>query len=991
MKKYFRLSITALIAAAALASCNSLEVTMPVGPRGEQGIQGVPGKDGLSAYELWVKAVQEKQVDYTGPVDINHFFIYLKGKDGKDGKDGVDGKSAYELWKEYIASGVDDPHNPGSQWDKSRTSTADFFWFLTGDNGSDGLIPYIKDGNWWIGDSDTGVKARGEKGDTGASGKDGVDGLNAYEMWKKYVRETIESGGSVSDQNGNEITLEDLSILKFFQYLTGKAGEKGDKGDSGLDGKDGKDGVDGKNGLTPEIDHKTGEWIFVDKESGDTVFTHISSKGLDGKDGVDGNDGKDGITPNVGSNGNWWIGGVDTGIKAQGPKGDTGASGTDGKDGADGKDGSDGRDGKDGANGSAGKSAYELWVADVLSASGLEDPKNPEHKWDPSKTSVADFYEYLRGASGASGSDGKDGNDGADGSAGKDGADGKDGSDGADGRDGKSAYDLWKELVLSEDGLDNPDNGVYDITLYPKWPRTAVSVLDFFKYLRGSDGEPATSLAVVDTLYVEEADWTKYNVAPVRSMAKVRTVSETRDTTYEYVNPYSGGCALIVTEPGPMAIPNCTVKFNDQDGNTYEKTSDERGYIYLTRDELPDWHEGASSINDLSSRTRPSSFSFNGKTITDDGKIAATCGVPYKVLVDVRMTESRWETTTVTAGYVITRTVEGKDETGWGGVDFPNCKTNAGYFMYRCLNDVNKFRGVTLRSYYGTPDKYIVGDHFMKFSNPGIDNRWSRSLGTVESTMTKSVKFGDGASPSIVDVNYIPIVYGKNWSEYRESYPDYGLKLESSDKTIIPEYCAIGNLNVVGVKGGSDDEQYTSYNGKLVFTADGTTNVPVNKTNYELILGQTSFCFSFDYSTFGHVYKREAYYDSANKTFRFKRYDTLQDYLSQTKTTLNNKFVTLFSNEGSLSGVRIKNTISVYMSTKDGVIIDDNREPFIIRNVYNRFNMEFSTFSFDDVFYEGVSGVFHYKESEPYVASCTLGGKNYVFQAIQDGKSAPLP
>jgi len=110
-------------------------------------------------------------------------------------------------------------------------------------------------------------------------------------------------------------------------------------------------------------------------------------------------------------------------------------------------------------------------VTDVQSPSGLEDPKNPGTKWDPSKTSIADFYEYLSGASGANGkdgTDGRDGIDGKDGSDGKDGADGKDGTDGKDGSDGangKSAYDLWKELVLSEEGLDNPGNGVYDIDM----------------------------------------------------------------------------------------------------------------------------------------------------------------------------------------------------------------------------------------------------------------------------------------------------------------------------------------------------------------------------------------------------------------------------------------------------------------------------------------------------------------------------------------------
>jgi hypothetical protein len=41
-------------------------------------------------------------------------------------------------------------------------------------------------------------------------------------------------------------------------------------------------------------------------------------------DGADGKDGADGVTPHIGSNGNWYIGSTDTGIKAQGPRGDSG-------------------------------------------------------------------------------------------------------------------------------------------------------------------------------------------------------------------------------------------------------------------------------------------------------------------------------------------------------------------------------------------------------------------------------------------------------------------------------------------------------------------------------------------------------------------------------------------------------------------------------------------------------------------------------------------
>ena len=52
----------------------------------------------------------------------------------------------------------------------------------------------------------------------------------------------------------------------------------------------GKDGTDGKDGIN----------------------------GTNGKDGVDGTNGKDGVTPHIGKNGNWWIGEVDTKVKASG-------------------------------------------------------------------------------------------------------------------------------------------------------------------------------------------------------------------------------------------------------------------------------------------------------------------------------------------------------------------------------------------------------------------------------------------------------------------------------------------------------------------------------------------------------------------------------------------------------------------------------------------------------------------------------------------------
>lgn len=58
--------------------------------------------------------------------------------------------------------------------------------------------------------------------------------------------------------------------------------------------------------------------------------------GTDGKDGTDGTDGTDGITPHIGDNGNWYLGGTDTGKPSRGA---TGPAGADGKAGGQGPKG----------------------------------------------------------------------------------------------------------------------------------------------------------------------------------------------------------------------------------------------------------------------------------------------------------------------------------------------------------------------------------------------------------------------------------------------------------------------------------------------------------------------------------------------------------------------------------------------------------------------------------------------------------------------------
>jgi hypothetical protein len=205
-----------------LCGCsNDLNMFLPEGPQGE------PGKDGKSAYEVWVEAVENDIVEWDESTDMSGFFRYLKGKDGKDGengKDGINGKSAYELWLEEVAKGVEDPHNPGQEWDKDATRVSDFFRFLTGEDGADGKPG--KDGT---------DGKDGNNGTSGGNGTSGKDGLSAYELWKKEVAKGLDD----PHNPGNKWPAGEVDLEDFWRYLRGDDGEDGlPGGNTGLPGAD---------------------------------------------------------------------------------------------------------------------------------------------------------------------------------------------------------------------------------------------------------------------------------------------------------------------------------------------------------------------------------------------------------------------------------------------------------------------------------------------------------------------------------------------------------------------------------------------------------------------------------------------------------------------------------------------------------------------------------------------------------------------------------
>ena len=139
-----------------------------------------------------------------------------------------------------------------------------------GANGADGITPTIGDnGNWYLGNTDTGKPSRGKMGPQGPKGDTGP----------------IGPAGPKGD--------------------TGATGPKGDKGDIGPAGPKGDTGDVGPAG-----------------PKGDTGGTGPQGpKGDKGADGQDGAPGKNGITPHIGENGNWYLGETDTGLPSRGEQG----------------------------------------------------------------------------------------------------------------------------------------------------------------------------------------------------------------------------------------------------------------------------------------------------------------------------------------------------------------------------------------------------------------------------------------------------------------------------------------------------------------------------------------------------------------------------------------------------------------------------------------------------------------------------------------------
>ena len=155
------------------------------GPKGDKGEPGEQGPKGD-----------------TGPI----------GKTGPQGEQGIQGQKG-------------DPGKDGA----------------TGPAGKDGITPTIgENGNWYLGDEDTGKPSRGATGPQGADGKDGANGTDGADGHTPVI--TASKSGKVTT-----IKVDGETVA------TVNDGADGTNGANGAPGKDGKDGAPGKDGVTPDI------------------------------------------------------------------------------------------------------------------------------------------------------------------------------------------------------------------------------------------------------------------------------------------------------------------------------------------------------------------------------------------------------------------------------------------------------------------------------------------------------------------------------------------------------------------------------------------------------------------------------------------------------------------------------------------------------------------------------------------------------------------
>lgn len=137
-----------------------------------------------------------------------------------DGKDGAKGDKGETGTTPKLKIGEDNlwhvSYDNGATWVSLGVKATG----EAGKDGEDGLTPHIgENGNWWVGNTDTGVSAKGDKGDTGARGADGVS----------------PTASVTQTDDGAEFTVTDASGTTTATIRNGTDGRDGAPGAPGKD------------------------------------------------------------------------------------------------------------------------------------------------------------------------------------------------------------------------------------------------------------------------------------------------------------------------------------------------------------------------------------------------------------------------------------------------------------------------------------------------------------------------------------------------------------------------------------------------------------------------------------------------------------------------------------------------------------------------------------------------------------------------------------
>lgn len=449
--------------------------------------------------------------------------VKATGNDGQDGEDGSDGVSITDAAinddNELVLTFSDNTEkNLGVVVGTAGKDGAD---------GEDGETPYIKNGNWWIGETDTGVKAEGADGTNGTNGKDGVG----------------VSGAEINDENHLVIKLSDNKTIDVGVVV----GADGKDGTNGTNGKDGKDGIGIKNVtvsdegiLTVTLDNDTALTLgnIKGKDGVGISKTEINSEGklvityTDNKvvtlDKVVGNDGVGIKSAELTDDYMLKLTLTDNGTQTVGPiRGEKGADGVGIKDVSVSDDG-------------------YLYVTYTDSDEAQKIAYIKGDKGDPGQDGVDGKTPYIKNGNWWIGdTDTGIKAEGADGQDGAPGLDGEDGQDGADGKDGVSVVssyvddDLHLWIVLS-DGTKIDAGYVGVTTSTPATGKYTVVFKDYdntvLKTEEVESGKAATAPADPSRDGYVFAGWDKAFSNVTANMVVTATYTEITDPTIKIAN-----------------------------------------------------------------------------------------------------------------------------------------------------------------------------------------------------------------------------------------------------------------------------------------------------------------------------------------------------------------------------------------------------------------------------------------------------------------------